>query len=158
MKMALIPWRNKGRDGVLAPLSDLRQEIDRMFESFARNPWGSLSELSSSRDWFPPVDVVENDKEVIVRAEVPGVDPKDLDISITGDRLTISGEKKECHERKDKDFYQCETRYGAFNRTVDLPSEVDADQVQAEHSHGVLTVRLTKTAAAATKKIEVKAS
>lgn len=154
--MALVPWKNKGREGVLAPLSDLRQEIDRMFESFARNPWGALGELSGGRDWYPSVDVAENDKEVIVRAEVPGVDPQELDISITGDRLTISGEKKECCERKDKDYYQCESRYGRFSRSIDLPSDVDTEHVQAEHSHGVLTVRLTKTAAAATKKIPVK--
>jgi HSP20 family protein len=156
--MALMSWKNRGREGVLAPLSDLRQDIDRMFESFTRNPWGSLSEFGNGRDWFPAMDVAETDKEVIVRAEVPGVDPKDLDISITGDRLTISGEKKECSERKDKDFYQSESRYGRFSCEVDLPSDVDTDQVQAEHSHGVLTVRLTKTAAAATRKIQIKTS
>lgn len=154
--MALVPWKNKGREGMLAPLSDLRHEIDRMFESFSRDPWGSLSEFSTGRDWFPAIDIAENDKEVIVRAEVPGVDPKELEISITGDRLTISGEKKECCERKDKDFYQSETRYGRFSRSVDLPSGVDAEQVNAEHANGVLTIRLNKTAAAATKKIQVK--
>jgi HSP20 family protein len=156
--MALIPWKNKGREGMLAPLSDLRHEIDRMFESFTRDPWGSLSEIGNGRDWFPAIDIAENDKEVIVRAEVPGVDPKELEISITGDRLTISGEKKECCERKDKDFYQCETRYGSFSRSVELPSGVDAEQVNAEHANGVLTIHLTKTAAAATKKIQVKSS
>lgn len=156
--MALIPWRNKGRDGALAPLSELRQEIDRMFEAFSRDPWGSLSELGSGKSWLPAVDIEENDQEVIVRAEVPGVDPKDLDVSINGNRLTISGEKKETSERKDKDRYQSETRYGSFTRLVELPSGVDAGAVTAESSHGVVTITLKKTAAAATKKIQVKTS
>lgn len=156
--MALIPWRNKGREGGLAPLTELRQEIDRMFETFSRDPWGSLSEFGWNKSWFPAVDVEENDQEVIVRAEVPGVDPKDLDISVTGNRLTLSGEKKETTERKDKDLYQSETRYGSFSRSVELPSGVDTEQVSAEHANGVVTVRLKKTAAAATKKIQVRTS
>jgi HSP20 family protein len=155
--MALIPWRNKGRDGgALAPLSDLRHEIDRMFDAFTRDPWGSLSEFGGSKAWFPAIDVAENDREVIVRAEVPGIDPKELDITVTSDRLTLSGEKKETTERKDKDFYQSETRYGSFSRSVDLPSGVDTEHVTAEHTNGVVTIKLKKTAAAATKKIQVK--
>jgi len=153
--MALIPWRNKGRDGALAPLSDLKQEIDRMFDAFTRDPWSSLSEPGANRPWVPPVDIAENDQEVTVRAEVPGVDPKELDISVTGSRLTISGEKKETTERKEKDCYQTETRFGSFTRSVELPSDVDTSAVSAEHVNGVLTIRMKKTAAAAKKKIEV---
>lgn len=156
--MALIPWRGKGRDGALAPLADLRHEIDRMFDAFTRDPWGSLSELGMGRQLFPAIDIAENDQEVIVRAEVPGVDANDLDVTVTGNRLTLTGEKKESTERKDKDFYQSETRYGSFSRSVELPSGVDTEQVSAEHSNGVITIRLKKAAAAASKKIQVKTS
>jgi HSP20 family protein len=143
---------------MLAPLSDLRQEIDRMFDAFSRDPWGSISEFGTSKAWFPAIDVAENDKVVIVRAEVPGVDPKELEITVTGDRLTLAGEKKETTERKDKDFYHSETRYGSFTRSVQLPSDVDTENVTAEHSNGVVTIKLKKTAAAASKKIQVKTS
>ncbi len=157
--MALIPWRNKGRErGALAPLSDLRQEIDRMFDAFTRDPWGSLSEFGTNKSWFPAIDIAENDQEVTVRAELPGVDPKDLEITVTGDRLTLSGEKKETTERKDKDFYHSETRYGGFSRSVDLPGGVDTEQVTAEHANGVITIKLKKSAAATAKKIQVKTS
>jgi HSP20 family protein len=156
--MALIPWRNKGREGVLAPLADLRHEIDRMFDSFSRDPWGSLSEFGTNRSWFPAIDITENDQEVIVRAEVPGVKPEELEITVTGNRLTLSGEKKETTERKDKDVYHSETRYGSFTRSVELPSGVNTTDVTADHAHGVVTIKLRKTAAAATKKIEIKAS
>jgi len=156
--MAIIPWRNKGRDGALAPLSELRHEIDRMFESFSRDPWGSLSELGGTKAWVPAIDIEENDQEVIVRAEVPGVDPNELEITINGNRLTLSGEKKEITERKEKDVYQSETRYGSFTRSVELPSGVDATDVTAESTNGVVTIRLKKTAAAATKKIQIKTS
>lgn len=152
-----LPWRNKGRDGgALAPLSDLRKEIDRMFDAFTRDPWGSLSDFGTNKTWFPMIDIAENEQEVIVRAEVPGVDPAHLDITVMGDRLTLSGEKKESAERKEKDFYQSETRYGSFSRSVDLPSGVDTEQVTAEHANGVVTIKLKKTAAATAKKIQIK--
>ena len=156
--MAIIPWRNKGREGALAPLADLRHEIDRMFESFTRDPWGSLSELGVSRQWLPAIDIEENAQEVIVRAEVPGVDPNELEITVTGNRLTLSGEKKETTERKDKDIYQSETRYGSFTRMVELPSGVDTNDISAESSNGIVTITLKKTAASTTKKIQVKST
>jgi HSP20 family protein len=157
--MALIPWRNKGREGGgLAPLSELRHEIDRMFDAFTRDPWGSLTEFGANKAWFPAIDVSENDQEIIVRAEVPGVDPSELDITVTGDRLTLSGEKKESTERKDKDSYQSETRYGSFSRSVDLPSGVDTEHVTADHANGVVTIKLKKTAAATSKRIQVKST
>jgi HSP20 family protein len=109
-----------------------------------------------SKTWFPAVDIAENDKEVIVRAEVPGVDPQSLDITVANNRLTLSGEKKETSEKKGTDYYHTETRYGSFSRTLELPAGVDTEHVTAEHGHGVVTVTLTKTQAAATKRIHVK--
>jgi HSP20 family protein len=158
--MNLIPWRNKSREGNgggLAPLAELRQEMDRLFDNFTRDPWGSLtSGFEPAARWFPALDVAETDQEVTIHAEVPGVDPNDLDISVTGRRLTLSGEKKETSERKEKDYFHTETRYGNFTRSIELPSDVDTENVNAEHSNGVLTITLKKTAAATKKKIQVK--
>src|SRR5574340_1253922 len=107
--MSLIPWRNKPRDldpMPASPLATLRQEMDRLFESFVREPFGAIDWPFSGRaGWSPAVDVAENDQEVTVRAEVPGIDPKELDVSITGNQLVISGEKKEATENQGKDFY-----------------------------------------------------
>src|SRR5437660_412181 len=100
MDMSLIPWKGKNRENggtqALAPLSEFRSEMDRLFDSFFRDPSGAMSELSGNLSaWSPSLDVAETDDEVTVRAENPGADPKDIDISVEGSRLVISGEKKE---------------------------------------------------------------
>jgi HSP20 family protein len=161
--MALIPWKNKrhsqngGEVTPYAPLMELRTEMDRLFDSLLRDPWGSLTEgFGGDRAWLPAVDVSESDQEVTIRAEIPGIDPKDLDISVSGNRLTLAGEKRDQTEKQGKNFYHAESRYGAFRRTIELPSGVDPNQITAEHSNGVVTVRLKKTQAATAKKIEVK--
>ena len=100
----------------------------------------------------------ETANEVTVQAELPGVDPKDLDITVTGERLTISGEKREESERKDKNFHQREIRSGSFSRTIQLPAGADPQQVSAEHKNGTLTIRIKKTEQAAARKINVKAT
>ena len=139
------------------PFHQLRDEMDRLFNSCLREPFGALDwPLWGSDKWSPAVDVAENDKEWTVRAELPGIDPKDLDVTVTGNQLVLSGEKRESSERKEKDFYHSETRYGSFRRTVPLPEGVDTENVDAEYANGVLTLRLKKTAPAATKRIEVK--
>jgi HSP20 family protein len=158
--MALIPWKNKSDqspDGGLSPMTEFRTEMNRLFDTFLREPFGTLSEsFSAMGRWAPTLDVAENKKTVTVRAELPGVDPKAIDITVTGDRLTISGEKKETTERKDKDYFHRESRYGSFSRTVPLPSGVDSQQVEAEYDNGVLTVTMQKTPGAVAKKVEVK--
>jgi HSP20 family protein len=102
------------------------------------------------------LDVSENDTHVTVRAEVPGVDPNELEITVTGDRLTVAGEKKETVEKKDQDNSYRESRYGSFSRTVRLPASVDSQHVTAEHANGVVAITLKKTPAATAKKIPVK--
>ncbi|MBU4273101.1 MAG: Hsp20/alpha crystallin family protein [Planctomycetes bacterium] len=157
--MSLIPWRNKreGRPGEMSPMFALRSEVDRLFDSFLREPFSSLDwPLWRSDKWTPAVDVAENDKEVTVRAELPGIDPKDIDVAVSGNQLVLRGEKKETSEIEEKGFHQCETRYGSFHRTVPLPEGVDTENVDAQYAHGVLTLRLAKTAPAAAKRIEVK--
>ena len=87
---------------------------------------------------------------------LPGIDPKELDVTVTGNQLVLSGEKKESSEHDEKDFYRSETRYGSFRRTVPLPEGVDTENVDAQYANGVLTLRLKKIAPAAAKRIEVK--
>ena len=144
--MSLIPWRNKQHDGnpaESAPLATLRNEMDR-------------PAFMGGDKWWPAIDVIESDKDVTIQAEVPGIDPKEIDVTVTGDQLIISGEKKESSEKKDKGFYHSEARYGSFRRVIPLPEGVDAEHVDANYANGVLTLKIQKTPAAAAKKIEIK--
>lgn len=156
--MNLMPWRNRQPEGVrseLSPMLALRGEMDRLFDSFFREPFGALEPLWGAGAWSPAMDVAENDKELTVRVELPGIDPKDLEVSVTGNQLVLSGEKKETSEREGKDFHHSETRYGSFRRTVPLPEGIDTENVDAQYANGVLTLHLKKTATAAGKRIEV---
>jgi HSP20 family protein len=140
---------------------EFRSEVNRLFDSFLREPFGSLSDSLSDTmtawgRWVPTVDVSETESSIVVRAELPGLEPNDFDITVTGDRLTIAGEKKETVEKKDQDIHHREIRYGSFSRTVPLPSNVDQQDVSANYAQGVLTVTLKKTPAAQVKKIRVK--
>jgi len=157
--MSLIPWKNKqketGRE--LSTLAGLRQEMDRLFDSFVRDPWGALDwPFGGERGWAPAVDIAETDREVIVRAELPGIDPKDLEISVIGNQLVLAGEKKESTEKKEKNLYHSESRYGSFRRVIPLPEAADTAKVDAGYANGVLTIRLPKSPSAVPKKIDVK--
>jgi len=157
--MSLIPWRSKQREGerTESPLVALRSEMDRLFDTFLREPFGAIDwPLIGQGRWSPTIDIAEADEEVIVRAELPGMDPKDLDVSISGNQLVLSGEKKESTEDKGKDYYHSESRYGSFRRAVRLPDGIDAEHVDAQYANGVLTLHLKKTPSAVPKRIEVK--
>lgn len=154
--MTLIPWKTKRQEETgrgLSPMTGFRTEMDRLFDSFfggAVSPWHGA-------EWGPPLDVEETDREVHVRAEIPGVKPEDLEISISGNSLVVSGEKKESEEKREKGYVYQERRYGSFYREVPLPVAVDENNVQAEYKDGVLSVTLKKSEEALPKKIQVKA-
>lgn len=153
---SLLPWK---RDKALAqrdPFEVLRREMDALFDGFVSD----FGEPTRALEAFnPSIDVKENDKEIRITAELPGVEENDVEISVSGDALTIKGEKKEEREEKGEERYRLERSYGAFRRSFSLPAEVDPDKATAHFAKGVLTVTLPKTAQAAkTKKIEVKAS
>ncbi|MBF0559345.1 MAG: Hsp20/alpha crystallin family protein [Nitrospirae bacterium] len=139
------------------PFSLLRREMDSLFDNFFR---GFDMEPFEGRlgTFTPRVDVTENDKEIRVSAELPGMDEKDIDVSLNKDALTIRGEKKEEREQKDRDYYRMERSYGSFSRTVPLSAEIETDKAEATFKKGVLSIRLPKTskAVAETKKIAVK--
>jgi HSP20 family protein len=157
--MSLTLWKKREPSLSNGGLARLRDEMDRTFDRFFNEPWGlGLIEPKSLRaeGWFPPMDVSETDDEVTIRAETPGIAAKDLDISISGTMLTISGEKQEQEEKKDENYYQCECRYGSFRRMIDLPDTIDPDKVTADSDNGVVTIRVAKKPGAKTKKVEVK--
>jgi HSP20 family protein len=157
--MTLIPWRGKQREGeqTESPLVALRSEMDRLFDTFLREPLGAIDwPLAGHGKWAPTIDIAETDQEITVRAELPGIDPGDLDVSLSGNELVLSGEKKESTESKDKGLYHSESRYGIFRRSVRLPEGVDTENVDAQYANGVLTLRLKKTPSAQPKRIEVK--
>jgi HSP20 family protein len=140
------------------PFALFRQEMNRLYDSFFRG--FELEPFESRIGAFSPhIDVTESDKDINITAELPGMDDKDIDVSISKDALTIRGEKKEEKEEKKKNYYHMERSYGSFSRTIPLPSEIDTDKVKAQFKKGVLTVTLPKTAKAVkeTKKIQIKA-
>jgi HSP20 family protein len=143
------PW------GALGRLTDLRDEIDRLFE----NPlaeFGRTSPLFSG--WAPALDIHEDKDNVYVRAELPGMKKEDIDLSLHGGTLSISGERKSEEKSKDAEVYRSERFFGRFQRTVTLPSPVAVDQVKAQYKDGILTVTLPKSEEAKPKQIEVKTS
>ncbi len=155
--MTLIPWRHKDHeDSTGVSLNRFRDEMDRLFQSFFDAPLAGGGQSWGLPAWGPPLDVEETDKEILVRAEIPGVKAEELDLSISGDSLVISGEKKESQEKKDKGYVYQERRFGSFRREVPLPSAVDADNVEAQYKDGVLHVTLHKAQEALPKRIQVK--
>jgi HSP20 family protein len=153
------------------PFESLRDEVDRIFEEFTRGfgrwPVGRrvfdieplLRYETALGVSAPVVDIVEKEKEYQISAELPGLDEKDIDVSVADDVLTLKGEKKEEKEEKAKNYYLSERRYGAFRRSFQLPSGVDAEKIEASFAKGVLTVILPKTPEAQKKekKIAIKA-
>ncbi|HEX3573347.1 MAG TPA: Hsp20/alpha crystallin family protein [Rhodopila sp.] len=134
--------------------------MDRLFDSFTGR-FGAAPFLSSRFDTtvsLPSfaVDITEKEHEFLVSAEVPGMADKDIDVSLSGDVLTIKGEKRQEREEEGDNRYLSERSYGAFQRAFSLPDGVDREKIAASFANGVLTVTLPKSAQAAAKKIEVK--
>ncbi len=128
----------------------LRQMMDRVFdESFHR-------QLGGAEDWnIPSVDMYQTEKELVVKAVLPGMKPEDIQISVTGDILTLRGEIKQEQETKDATYHVRERRFGSFSRSLPLPAPVITDQAKAEFENGVLTLILPKAEEARPKTITV---
>jgi HSP20 family protein len=151
------------------PFEALRREVDRLFEDFGRDdfwrrPFRSLAglERNLAKKFIasPAVDVSESSKAYEITAELPGLDEKNIEVSLANGGLTIKGEKKEEKEEKQKDYHLSERSYGSFERYFTLPESVDSDKIEASFKNGILKVTLPKTAEAQkpAKKIEVKAA
>ena len=139
------------------PFLLMQREMNRLFDTFS-GTWGLGSSPTLDSSFSPRMDMTEDSKAFTVTAEMPGMSEKDIDLAISGDTLTIRGEKKEEKENKGRNYYYSERSYGTFSRTIPLPVQVDVDRVTANFKKGVLTVTLPKTAGLAdiTKKISVK--
>jgi HSP20 family protein len=138
-------------------LRRFRHQMDRLFDSFfGLAPWEEESTLPGSGSWTPDLEVADTGKEIVVKVEVPGLGPEDIDVRVTGNTLTLSGEKKEEREEKREGYYRSERRFGSFYRTVPLPAGAKSDAVTADYDKGVLTVRIAKTDDAVSKRIEVR--
>ncbi len=135
-------------------MSRLRREMDRFWEDFF-GP-GPRMPRGWNEEWIPAVDVAESPEKVTVKAEVPGLDPKEIDISLVGDLLTIKGEKKSEREEKKENYHLVERSYGSFSRALRLPAVVDADKIEASYDKGVLTVTCPKKEPVKPKAITVK--
>jgi HSP20 family protein len=135
-------------------LLSLQDRMNRMFDESYRgrsveNDWG----LGGS--WAPAIDIYEHDNNIVLKAELPGVDPKDVDIRIENNVLTISGERKFDSEVKKENYHRVERAYGTFTRSFTLPTMVDSGAVKAEFKDGVLRVTLPKREEAKPKQIQI---
>ena len=148
----LVPWRKQPKGDV----SLLHREFDDLFNRFFRRDFGVPGDPLGKGLWFPTTDILEDKKKITLKVEIPGVEAKDIDVSLDGRRLTIKGEKKHEKEEKEENFHRTERLYGQFRRTVELPAEVDPSKVDASYKRGVLKIELKKTKESHPKKIEVK--
>lgn len=131
--IALVPWKPFGQ------FNTLRSEMDSLWNQFFnRAPFPGYM----TQEWLPTIDVSETKDKLLVKAELPGVDKKDVKVSISGDLLTIKGEKKKDEEEKDEHHYCIERYCGSFQRVVQLPANVKSDKVKATFDKGILKVTL----------------
>lgn len=157
--MNITPWKRNGETtGGLATIDRLHREMDRVFDRFFEPSWGNAGMLAApfAGDFAPPLDVKESEKEITVRAELPGVEPSKIDVKVVGDVLTLSGSKEDEHEETGEGFYRSERAFGSFSRSITLPESVDPDKVDAEFKNGVLSIKMTKKPGALPKKVPVK--
>jgi len=133
----------------------MRREMDGwMRRVFDREP--AETEAAAAPVWAPRIDVEETDKEILVKVDLPGVDPRDVEVTVADDLLVLRGEKKEEKEEKGKTFHRVERFAGSFYRELPLPAGVEAEKIAATSARGVITVTIPKKPEAAAKKIAVK--
>jgi len=142
-EIKLAPWR---------PFKDLSSFRERLWDRvFWERPLARICE------WVvPSLDLSETKDNFVVKAEVPGMDAKDISISLTGDVLTIKGEKKQEKEEKEEDYHVVERCYGSFSRSIRLPAEVESGKVEASYKHGILRITLPKSEKVKAKEVKIK--
>lgn len=147
--MTLVPiQRRRGKGG----LARLHGDMDDLLSSF----FGDWPEPVFEHRHWPALDIADNENELVIKAEVPGCKKDDIDISIQDRTLTISGEKKQEEEKKEKGYYHVERTYGSFRRDLNLPSDIDTTRIDAACKDGVLSITLPKTEKAKAVKVNIK--
>lgn len=145
--MAIVRWE---------PFQNLlatQREFDRLFRE-AFTPFLGEGE-TSTRTWAPPVDIYETGDNIVLKAELPGIEPKDVEVRVEDNTLYLKGERKFEKEVKDENYHRVERSYGAFARSFALPNSIDAEKVAAEYKDGVLTLTLPKREEAKPKTIKI---
>ncbi|MBS3917663.1 MAG: Hsp20/alpha crystallin family protein [Deltaproteobacteria bacterium] len=132
----------------------MRRDMDRLWDSFFEG--GHRKRGEEAGEWFPALDVSETKNDIVVKTEVPGLDPKDIDISLSEGVLAIKGEKKQEKEEKEENYHLIERSFGSFTRSVRLPGDVQSDKITASYKNGVLKVTLPKSEEAKKKEIKIK--
>jgi len=141
-----------------APLNDvavLQNRLNAIFSDFAR-PEAESSESLSMGNFVPAVDIYEDQQKLVLKLEVPGIRPEDLDVKVEGRNLTVKGQRKFESEEKEENFHRIERRFGSFTRTFSLPSTIDTESVAATTEHGVLSLSFGKKPEARPKQVAIK--
>lgn len=147
--MAIIRWRPLGE------VDSFRREMDRMFDNF----FGRETDVAdSSLTWYPSVDIKETKDDFVLMAEIPGMSKDDIKINISENTLTIKGEKKEEKKEEDHNYHRVERRYGTFQRSFTLPTQIQGDKVKAAYKDGVLTIMMPKKEEVKPKEIPITVS
>ena len=135
---------------VKGELERMRREMDRIWDRFSRES------SAHEQHWNPSLDLVETEASLVAEVEVPGINPDDINISVTADMLTVTGEKKQETGEQGKHYHFKERAYGRFSRSIPLPTAVNPDRVEARYKDGILTITMEKRGAGKSKRIEVK--
>lgn len=150
--MALTRWTPSSwglrRFEPLREMEEISEQMDRLFEEMSgRIGMSALKRSPSSglRMWMPAVDMIDKKGEILVRADLPGMEKTDIHVSVTDSILTIRGERKSEEEKKEENYYYCESSYGSFVRNITLPVPVDKDKIKAEYKNGILELLLPKS-------------
>ncbi|MBD2195319.1 MULTISPECIES: Hsp20/alpha crystallin family protein [Calothrix] len=130
--MALIRWQP------FSEMETLRRQMDKMFDELA----GANSQITQA--WTPAIELQDTTESIILRAEIPGIEGKDLDVHVTREAVSIAGETRQESKQQEGSFFRSEFRYGKFQRIVNLPAPIQNDRVQAEFKNGILTLTLPK--------------
>lgn len=159
--MAIVPFGTREDAAELVAPGErsaggLRRAVDDLFDRFMRDAFGPADLMGPAWAGGLNVDMSESDDDVTVKVEVPGIEPKDLEINVTGNALTIRGEKKAEREEKRRSYHFVERKFGSFQRSIQLPASVNADKVDAKFQNGVVTVTLPKRPDAKPKRIPIR--
>lgn len=134
-------------------LVEMQKRMDRLFRDYSGTEEGQ--EFMTAGSFVPPVDIYEDEHNITLKMEVPGIEEKDLDLRVENNTLTVRGERKFEKDEKEENFHRIERRYGSFTRSFALPNTVDTDKVQANYANGILKIELAKKAEAKPKQIKV---
>jgi HSP20 family protein len=144
-------------------LVSIQDELNRLFGrtygGAERAPYGGveLTRSGATGSWVPPLDVFETGDTLVVKVELPGIDPEAVEVSVEDSTLTVTGSRQFSSEVKEEDYHRVERRYGSFTRSITLPQTADTDKVEASFDKGVLTIEVPKVERAKPKKIQVRA-